>query len=138
VSRAQRTELLPWGNETILVAEDDADVRKLIQHILSLYGYTVYEAEDGAQAVQVFKERAQKVDLLLFDVIMPRKNGKEAYKEIQNIRPGVPVIFTSGYTADIIHKKGFLEEGVDLILKPVSMSELLQKVREVLDRGKRQ
>ena len=129
------TELMPGGNETILVAEDDATVRELIKNILSQYGYTVYEAEDGEQAVQVFTEHAQAIDLLLFDVIMPRKNGKQAYREIHNIRPGVPVIFTSGYTADIIHKKGFLEEGFELLLKPVSMTALLQKVREVLDRS---
>ena len=134
----EATKLLPGGNETILVAEDDETVRELIKNILSQSGYTVYEAEDGAQAVQVFKEHSQEINLLLFDIIMPRKNGKEAYKEIQNIRPGVPVLFTSGYTADIIHKQGFLEEGFEIILKPVSMSALLQKVREVLDRGKRQ
>ena len=132
----KRTELMPAGNETILVAEDDAAVRELIKYILSQYGYTIYEAEDGAQAVQVFTEHAQEINLLLFDVIMPKKNGKEAYKEIQNIRQGVPVIFTSGYTADIVHKKGFLDEGFELLLKPVSMTALLQKVREVLDKNR--
>ena len=78
----------------------------------------------------------RQIDLLLFDIIMPRKNGKEAYQEIQNIRPGVPVLFTSGYTADIIHRKGFLDDGFELLLKPVSMTALLQKVREVLDKRK--
>jgi len=134
----KRTELMPAGNETILVAEDDAAVRELIKHILSLYGYTIYEAEDGAQAVSVFTEHAQEINLLLFDVIMPRKNGKEAYREIQNIRPGVPVIFTSGYTADIVRKQGFLEEGFEILLKPVPMTALLQKVREVLDKNRQQ
>jgi two-component system, cell cycle sensor histidine kinase and response regulator CckA len=122
------------GEETILVAEDDATVRQIIVYILTQYGYTVLEAEDGAQAVQVFTEHAQEVDLLLFDVIMPNKNGKDAYMQIQNIKPGVPVIFSSGYTADIILQQGILEEGFEMLLKPVSMTALLQKVREVLDR----
>jgi two-component system, cell cycle sensor histidine kinase and response regulator CckA len=134
----KRTEMMSEGNETILVAEDDVTVRELLKYILSLYGYTIYEAEDGAQAVQVFTDHAQEINLLLFDVIMPRKNGKEAYQEIQNIRPGVPVIFTSGYTADIVHKKGFLDEGFEILLKPVSMTALLQKVREVLDKNREQ
>ena len=134
----KRIELMPKGNETILLAEDDAAVRELIKHILRLYGYTIYEAEDGAQAVSVFTEHAQEINLLLFDVIMPRKNGKEAYREIQNIRPGVPVIFTSGYTADIVRKQGFLEEGFEILLKPVPMTALLQKVREVLDKNRQQ
>ena len=82
----------------------------------------------------VFTEHALEINLLLFDIIMPKKNGREAYQEIRNIRPGVPVIFTSGYTADIIHKRGFLEEGFEILLKPVSMAALLQKVREILDR----
>ena len=132
------TELMPRGNETILVAEDDVTVRELLIYILSQYGYTIYEAEDGGQAVSVFTEHAQEIDLLLFDIIMPRKNGKEAYQEIQNIRPGVPVLFTSGYTADIVHKKGFLDDGFELLLKPVSMTALLQKVREVLDINRQQ
>jgi len=132
----ETTRLMPGGNETILVAEDDASVRKLIKDILSQYGYTVYEAEDGMQAVQVFTEHMQDIDLLLFDVIMPHKNGKDAYREIQNIRQGVPVIFTSGYTADIIHRQAFLDDGVELLLKPVSMAALLQKVREVLDKNR--
>ena len=74
------------------------------------------------------------IQLLILDVIMPRKNGKECYDEIRKSTPDIKAIFTSGYTANIIHKKGILEEGIDLILKPVSPNQLLRKIREVLDR----
>ena len=67
-------------------------------------------------------------------MIMPKKNGKEAYAEIKKIRPNVKALFVSGYTIDIIHKKELLDEGLDLILKPVSPKDLVRKVREILDR----
>ena len=122
------------GAETVLVAEDDASVRKLIQDILEKYGYKVITAEDGEDAVNKFMENMGVIQLLLFDVIMPRKNGKEAYTEIKKIKSDIKVLFLSGYTADIIHKKGILEEGMNFILKPVSINKLLGKVREVLDK----
>ena len=128
-------ELTPRGSATVLVAEDDADVRKLIVYILEQYGYTVYEAADGEQAVRVFMEHEASIDLLLLDVIMPHKNGREVYREIEKIKPEIKVLFASGYTADIIQKRGILEESFEVILKPVSLTALLQKVREVLDRG---
>jgi PAS domain S-box-containing protein len=127
-------ELTPRGSETVLVAEDDASVRKLIVYILEQYGYNVYEAADGEEAVKVFQEHAESINLLLLDVIMPHKNGREAYREIVKIRPDMKALFTSGYTADIIEKRGFLEEGFEAILKPVLLTALLQKVRQVLDR----
>jgi len=130
----KKDELTPGGSETILVAEDDESVRKLIVYILEQFGYTVYEAADGEQAVKVFMEHETSIDLLLFDVIMPHKNGREAYRAIKKIKPGMKALFTSGYTADLMQKRGILEKGFELILKPVTMTALLQKVREVLDR----
>jgi signal transduction histidine kinase/CheY-like chemotaxis protein len=132
----KRAELTPRGSETILVAEDNESVSKLIVCILEQFGYTAYKAADGEEAVKVFMEHAESIDLLLFDVIMPHKNGREAYREIEKIKPEIKALFTSGYTADIIQKKGILEKGFEVILKPVTMTVLLQKVREVLDRGK--
>ncbi len=124
------------GTETVLVAEDDASVRGLIKDMLGRYGYNVITAEDGEDAVKKFSENRGMVQLLLFDVIMPRKNGKEAYTEIKKIKSDIKVIFISGYTADIIHKKGILEEGLNFILKPISKNNLLRKVREVLDKDR--
>ncbi len=122
------------GTETILIAEDDAVVRKLVKGILEEHGYTVIEATDGEDAVARFTENKDSVQLLLLDVVMPRKNGKEAYEEIHRIKENVPVLFTSGYTADIINKNGSLEEGMNFITKPVTPQLLLSKVREILDK----
>ena len=91
-------------------------------------------ATDGNDAVREFQENRDRISLLLLDVIMPRKNGKDAYEEIRAIRPGIKVLFISGYSADMISQEGILEKGSSFISKPVSPSELLRKVREVLDR----
>ncbi|MEW6714477.1 MAG: response regulator [Nitrospirota bacterium] len=125
------TELPKGGTETILVAEDDASVRDLTKQILEGFGYTVIEAVDGIDAVNKFKENKDNVHLLLFDLIMPNKNGKDAYEDIQGIRHDIKVIFTSGYAADIIQRFG-IEDGIDFISKPVSPHELLRKVRDML------
>jgi nitrogen-specific signal transduction histidine kinase len=122
------------GTETILVAEDDADARKTTRNILENFGYTVLEVVDGEDAVKVFKENRDTVKLLLLDVIMPKKNGKEAYEEIRKLHPGAKALFISGYTANIIHKRGMLDQNLDFIMKPVSPTALLRKVREVLNK----
>lgn len=121
------------GTETILLAEDNEDVRRLLCNVLEGYGYTVIEAEDGEAAVGKYIENKDKIQLLLFDVIMPKKNGKEAYEEIKKMNPSIRVLFSSGYTADIIQQKGILEEGINLIMKPVSPKVLVSKIREILD-----
>jgi CheY-like chemotaxis protein len=121
------------GTETLLVAEDAEDVRELLKIVLEDYGYTVIEASDGDEAIERFMERKENIQLLILDVIMPKKIGKEVYDEIRKIRPEMKALFISGYTAEIIHKKGVLEEGLNFISKPVSPPELLEKVREVLD-----
>ena len=122
------------GTEVILLAEDDAGVRMLMKEVLEKFGYTVIEAIDGEDAVKKFKENKDKIQLLILDVIMPKKNGKQVYDEIMELKPDAKVIFSSGYTANIIQKKGILEEGINFILKPVSPQELLRKVREVLNK----
>ncbi len=124
------------GTETVLVAEDDQAVRKLTGDVLERLGYKVIAAGDGEEAIEKFMKNKEDIQLLLLDVIMPKKNGKEAYEEIKKINPHIKTLFLSAYTADLIHKKGILEGGLDFILKPVSPKELLRKVREILDRGR--
>jgi signal transduction histidine kinase len=121
------------GRETILLAEDEHDVRVLISIVLREAGYSVIEALDGEDAVRKFSEQADRIALVLSDVIMPKKNGKEAYMQIREMRPGVKVLFMSGYTADIIESKGILAEGIPFLSKPLIPNQLLRKVREVLD-----
>jgi len=122
------------GTETILVAEDDPDVRKLTRDILERFGYKIVEAVNGKDAIKAFKKHREEIQLLLLDVVMPKKNGKEVYNAIKKIKPDMKALFISGYTANVIHKRGFLDEGLDFILKPASPNELLKKVRVVLDR----
>jgi signal transduction histidine kinase/ActR/RegA family two-component response regulator len=122
------------GTETILFAEDNPDIRRLAADILGSSGYTVIEATDGQDAVTKFMEFRDKVDLLIFDVVMPRKNGKEAYEEISMVRDQTKVLFMSGYTRDVIIDKGIHDGVVDYVSKPIFPNDLLKKVREVLDR----
>jgi two-component system cell cycle sensor histidine kinase/response regulator CckA len=129
-------EVLPppkGGTEAILVAEDDREVREFIKEVFTAAGYKVKEAVDGEDAVNVFAENKDEIQLLLFDVIMPKMNGKAAYEEINKIKPGIKALFMSGYTADIVGRKGALEQGVNFISKPVIPDELLRKAREILD-----
>lgn len=123
----------PGGTETILVGEDDAALRSLARTVLEDFGYTVIMAEDGEDTVRQFRDHSEAIQLLLLDVIMPGKNGKEAYEEIRKLKPDVKVLFTSGYTADLIQKKGLLDGEINLVYKPVSPTGLLKKIREVLD-----
>jgi len=120
------------GTETILVAEDSDDVRFLAHEILKNGGYTVILAGDGDEAIARFREHADRIDFVLLDVVMPRKNGKEVFDVIKGIKPDIKVLFMSGYTADIIHQKGVLEEGINFISKPLTPDTLLVKIREVL------
>jgi PAS domain S-box-containing protein len=124
---------LPRGAETVLLAEDDDAIRMLHASILSEFGYRVLEAANGTEAVSEFTRNKDRVRLLILDMIMPGKNGREACEEIKKIWPGVKVIFTSGYTADRIYRDGLLEQGTGFLMKPVSPRDLLRKVRETLD-----
>jgi PAS domain S-box-containing protein len=120
------------GNETILVAEDSEELRGLISKMLVEYGYTTVEAIDGVEAVEQFK-KAGKIDLLILDSVMPKKNGREAYDEIHKIRQDIRVIFTSGYTRDVFLDKGIEDKKFNFLQKPILPDVLLRKVREVLD-----
>ncbi len=129
-------EEIPRGTETILVAEDDEALRKLTSSVLSEFGYRVIESADGQEALDKFAQNRNSVGLLLLDMVMPRKSGREVYEEIKKVRGDVKAVFMTGYTADRIFTEGFLARGADLLLKPVSPRDLLRKVRDVLDRRK--
>jgi CheY-like chemotaxis protein len=130
--QVDRNASAPGGRETILLAEDEPLVRRLLARTLSGAGYGVVEAVDGADAVRKFKERADEVALCLFDVVMPVMNGREALEAVQRERPGARVLLASGYTADILEHSG-LPDGIEVIAKPVTPSELLARVRAALD-----
>ncbi|OGW65544.1 MAG: hypothetical protein A2222_02675, partial [Nitrospirae bacterium RIFOXYA2_FULL_44_9] len=117
---------LSGGTETILLAEDEEEVRKLMRLALEEAGYKVIEAVDGKEAIEKFRENKDSIGLLLLDVIMPKMNGKGVYEEARKIKPGIKALFSSGYPADFIHKKGILEEGLNFISKPASPHEFLK------------
>ncbi|HBH62126.1 MAG TPA: hypothetical protein DDX85_10405 [Nitrospiraceae bacterium] len=118
---------------TILVAEDEPAVRDSIKNILQEFGYNVIEAVDGQDAVDKFAAHKDEIQLLLLDVVMPKKNGKEAHEEIRRMKPGIKAIFTSGYTADVMLRKKVLEEDVIFVAKPILPDKLLSKIREVIE-----
>jgi CheY-like chemotaxis protein len=122
------------GTETILLAEDDADVRKFTKHILEEFGYKVIDAENGEDAINKFMENRDKIEILILDIVMPKKNGREVYEEIKKVKPEIKALFMSGYTANVIHEQGILEEGLNFVLKPISPTVLLRKIREVLEK----
>jgi nitrogen-specific signal transduction histidine kinase/ActR/RegA family two-component response regulator len=121
------------GNETVLVAEDDREVRYLSSEILTQAGYTVIEAVDGEDAVRQFIDHRDEVALLILDVVMPRKNGKQVYEEIAQLKPGIKALFVSGYTGDVVLEKGIHGKTSDFISKPVAPDDLLARVRNALD-----
>ncbi len=122
------------GEEMILLAEDDKIVRGLVQECLHELGYTVISAEDGDDAVNQFVKKKDDIQLLILDVIMPKKNGRELYEEIRKIRPDIKALFTSGYSKTMIEKKGILEKGMCFLSKPATLDELARKVRDILDK----
>jgi PAS domain S-box-containing protein len=130
---AAAATVAPGGTETILIAEDDEDLRKLARIVLRKFGYTLIEARDGDEAVEKFRQHQDAVDLVVLDIVMPKKNGREVYEEIQKIRPGVKTLFMSGYTANIMHQRGIIEQGLHFVSKPILPNVFLEKVREVLE-----
>jgi CheY-like chemotaxis protein len=121
------------GTETVLVAEDDAQLRELTEHILSQSGYKVILARDGEEAMTLFRESKDDIQLVILDVLMPKKSGYDTYVEMKRIRPDIKSIFFSGYTADRIRQDNLHLGQINLLLKPVAPEDLLVKVRTVLD-----
>ena len=124
------------GTETILLAEDNESVRNLTRDVLKEFGYTVITAVDGEDAIYKFTENRDKIQLLLFDLIMPKKTGKEAYDEIKKIKSNIKILFCSGYAPDIIRQRALVDDQLTIAFKPLSPLDLLKKVRTVLDGGK--
>ncbi len=123
----------PRGTETILVAEDDDSLRNLAQRMLERAGYTIITAADGEAALQAYMAQADKVDMLLLDVVMPKMGGREVLDRIREANHDVAVLFASGYSQNAIHTDFVLQTGMKLIRKPYGAHELLHRVRTVLD-----
>ena len=124
---------VPSGDETILLAEDEVDVREYGRRVLERLGYEVLVAGDGEEAIEVFQSNRDRVGLLMLDVMMPKCSGTRAFEAICELRPGVPVLFVTGYDAERAGLSVGTGAGVRRLQKPFTMGELGQKVRELLD-----
>lgn len=125
---------LKGGQETILLAEDNADVRALLGAFLRDAGYRVLVAEDGEAALRLAEAHGDRIDLLCTDVIMPSLSGRELADRLEAQRPGVRVLFVSGYPGSAVANHGVDHHQVTLLQKPLTRDQVLRKVREVLDR----
>jgi PAS domain S-box-containing protein len=125
---------VPAGTETVLVAEDEERVRALARVALQSYGFTVLEARDSREAVALAQHHNGPIHLLMTDVVMPKVSGRQLAEQLAALRPGLKVLFMSGYTDDAVFRHGVLEAGTAFLQKPFTPTALARKVREVLDR----
>ena len=121
------------GNETILIVEDETNLRYLAKQYLQRQGYTILEAPDGAAALNVVNSYPGPIHLLLTDVIMPGMNGRELAQHVKFMRPDIHILYMSGYTENAVGSNGTLDSGIVLLQKPFTLTALKAKVREVLD-----
>ncbi len=124
---------LPVGHETIVLVEDDERVRKLAERLLERQGYRVHAFSNGPDAIEEVRTMTEPLHLLMTDIIMPVMNGRRLAEQIQALRPEIRVLFTSGYTANVILRHG-VDESVEFLAKPYSIGTLAERVRDVLDR----
>lgn len=119
------------GNETVLVVDDIEDIRSFLNDALPMYGYSVICAEDGMDGLKKFRENKDKIHVMLLDVVMPKLNGIELFREINKVEPNIKALFMSGYNGifDITTQP----DKIKCIAKPFGIKTLLKEIREVLD-----
>lgn len=117
------------GDETILLVDDELHLREMLRELLTEFGYSVLEAKDGQEAVETYRELSQTINMILMDVMMPRKDGIMAKDEILDINPEAIVLLMSAYTSDHLGNI----ENLNFIQKPMQSSELLRNIRQMLD-----
>jgi PAS domain S-box-containing protein len=127
---------LPSGSETVLLVEDEALVRDIAAQTLRARGYTVLEAGNGDEALRVVQSHRGMIDLVITDVVMPQMGGTELAERLEEMLPGIKVLFTSGYTDNAIVSQGVLEPNTAFLHKPFTPGAIARKVREVLDTGR--
>ena len=121
------------GTETILVVEDEEQVRELVTEMLKTYGYKVLDAYNGKNAIEIYNQNYESIRLILTDVVMPEMGGKKLIESLVNFKKDTKVLYMSGYTDNAIDEQGILEPGTEFIQKPFSPFDLLKKIRQVLD-----
>lgn len=131
--RSNDTAATVQGSETILLVEDNAQVRELARLVLISSGYRIVEAQDGVEALDIFKDEQNEIALVIMDVVMPRMGGREVMTRLRQIRPDIRILFTSGYSKSGIYTRFIFEEGLDFIEKPYDAETLRRRVRTTLD-----
>jgi len=127
-------ETICGGTETILVVEDEPPVRELVCRILKERGYRVLQAATGAEALKVWDDHKNQIELLLTDIVMPDgMTGRDLAEKVQEEKPELKAIFTSGYSADIVGKDFIIQEGLNFLQKPYVPQKLIRVVRKCLD-----
>jgi two-component system, cell cycle sensor histidine kinase and response regulator CckA len=124
---------MPRGSETILVTEDNHHLLQMTVQLLERQGYRVIACDSAHACLDLVHAYEGPIGLLLTDVVMPAMNGRELYERLAALRPGLKVLYMSGYTDDVIAHRGILDDGVEFIQKPFSVPAFAQKVRELLD-----
>jgi CheY-like chemotaxis protein len=122
-----------FGSEKILLVEDEEVVRSLAREVLESCGYSVTEARNGVEALEIINSGELKIDMLMTDVVMPEMGGRELAEKLGGLYPNLKILFTSGYTDTAATRHGLLEEGANFLPKPFTFNDLAQKVREMLD-----
>jgi len=125
----------PRGTETILLAEDEQDVREVAREFLESGGYTVLEAKDGTEAVGLVEKHQGDIDLLITDMVMPGITGQELALRLREIRPNLRMLYMSGYSDGAALNSALSDSSVRLLTKPFSRSALLRAVKELLKRS---
>jgi PAS domain S-box-containing protein len=120
------------GSETVLIVEDQDQVRKVAARILETHNYKVHVASGGKEAIEMMKAKNLRIDLLLTDVVMPDMNGKELYSKLSETYHGFKVLFMSGYAHDVISHHGIVDKEINFVQKPLTVESLIKKVKEVL------
>ena len=123
------------GNQTILLVEDEPTILRAGKQSLESLGYSVLTAATPGLAIQIAEQYSSPIDLLITDVVMPEMNGRELASRLVQLYPQMKQLFMSGYTADVIGDQGVLEEGIDFIQKPFSLTALAQKVQTTLNKA---
>jgi len=126
-------EKIVKGNETILLVEDEPSILAVTKRMLERLGYSVLAANSPDEAIRISHQSNTPIDLLMTDVVMPSMNGRQLSKTILHSFPHMKCLFSSGYTANVIARRGVLDEGLYFISKPFSVEDLASKIREILD-----
>jgi CheY-like chemotaxis protein len=133
VSPAKSQESEHGGCETVLLVEDEESVRELVRETLAMRGYKVLEAENGENGLHIAETCPDHIDILITDVVMPGMGGRELAKQLLVLRPGISVLYLSGYTEDAVVHQGALGPGTAFLQKPFTLQSLAKKVRDVLN-----